>query len=169
MIFKSPTPIIASLVLLFTASACGSSSAESSPNAESPIAVSEEASIDTTQPPTDESAPSSNANSLEQIAQLICDATPERMDAEAEMFTKTSWMCTFGDDQVRIDEYEDEIQIEEARAMVLSIYSSADSTASLADYPFVCGDLWVAGFDYNETRDAAIELLNDAGINAGTC
>ena len=36
------------------------------------------------------------------------------MDAEAEMFTKTSWMCTFGDDQVRIDEYEDEDQMEEA-------------------------------------------------------
>jgi len=112
--FKSSTPLIVSLVFLFSASACGSSSAESSPNAESPIAVSEEASIDTTQPPTDESAPSSNANSLEQIAQLICDATPERMDAEAEMFTKTSWMCTFGDDQVRIDEYEDEDQMEEA-------------------------------------------------------
>ena len=167
--FKSPTPIIASLVLLFSASACGSSSDDSSPNAESPEAVSKENAIDTAQPPAEEPGPSSNANSIEQIAELICDATPERMDAQAEMFTKTSWMCNFGDDQVRIDEYEDEDQMEEARAMVLSIYTSADPTASLADYPFVCGDLWVAGFDYNETRDAAIELLNDAGINAGTC
>lgn len=91
------------------------------------------------------------------------------MDAEAEMFTKRSWMCTFGDDQVRIDEFEDEDQVEEARAMVLSIYTSADPAASLADYPFVCGDLWVAGFDYNATRDVAIELLNAAGVRAGSC
>ena len=169
MNFKSSTPLIVSLVLLFSASACGSSSDESSPNAESPAASIEESPIDTTQSPTEETASSSVANSLGQIADLICDAAPERLGAEAEMFTETSWMCTFGEDQVRIDEYEDQGQLEEARAMVLSIYTSADPTASLADYPFVCGDLWVAGFDYNETRDVAIELLNAAGINAGTC
>ena len=91
------------------------------------------------------------------------------MGSEAELFTKTSWMCAFGDDQVRIDEFEDSDQMEEARAMLLEIYTSTDPTATLADYPFVCGDLWVAGFDYNKTRDVAIESLTSSGVIAGTC
>ena len=91
------------------------------------------------------------------------------MGSDAELFTKTSWMCTFGDDQVRIDEFKDGKQMEVARAMVLEIYTSNDSTATLSDYPFVCGDLWVAGFDYNATRDAAITLLNSMGVDATLC
>lgn len=91
------------------------------------------------------------------------------MGSDAELFTKTSWMCTFGDDQVRIDEFKDGKQMEAARAMVLEIYTSNNSTVTLSDYPFACGDLWVAGFDYNKTRDTAITLLNSMGVDATLC
>ena len=91
------------------------------------------------------------------------------MGSDAELFTKTSWMCTFADDRVRIDEFKNSRQMEAARTMVLEIYGSNDLTATLSDYPFVCGDLWVAGFDYNKTRDTAITLLNSMGVDATLC
>jgi tetrahydromethanopterin S-methyltransferase subunit B len=91
------------------------------------------------------------------------------MGGDAEMFTETSWMCSFGEDRVRIDTYEDDGQMEQARAATADFYASTDPSKTLADFPFVCGNLWTAGFDYNETRDIAIGLLIEAGINAGTC
>lgn len=91
------------------------------------------------------------------------------MGGDAEMFTETSWMCSFGEDQVRIDTYEDDGQMEDARTVTADFYASTDPSKTLADFPFVCGDLWTAGFDYNETRDAALTLLDEAGIRAETC
>ena len=168
MIFKTSSLLAPALVALTAVSACGSTSDNSLRGGKVSVIAIEDSAADTEASPAEDIPAISNVVPIEKIAALICDAESKGMGSEAELFTKTSWMCAFRDDQVRIDEFEDSDQMEEARAMVLETFTSTDPTATLADYPFVFGDLWVAGIDYNKSRDVAIELLNSYGVIAGT-
>ncbi len=122
---------------------------------------------------TDTSAPGSqNAIeevSVDQLSKLICDATPARMGAEAEQYTKESWQCDHKGESVRIDIFESDEQQAEANQVVLDFYEASGDKKALSELPLVCGSQWALGVDFNETRDSLITLLATNGLEASTC
>ena len=104
-----------------------------------------------------------------QLAKVVCDANPSRMDADAERYTQESWQCTYKDESVRIDTYKSGDEQAIANQAVLNFYKSSGDEKALADLPLICGSNWGIGVDFNETRDALISSLSSNGFKSSTC
>jgi len=169
MLRKPFTALCSTAILLVALTSCGSEESRKTAALTLPAETPGGPSAVSDTPASNQVPQSSGTLSIERIADIMCDSMPQRLGAEAEALTKTSWSCNFGSDNVRIDEYADADQRDVAIEMLLEIYSATTENASLADYPFICGELWVAGFDFNESRDLALSALSGAGVKAGTC
>lgn len=103
------------------------------------------------------------------LAEVVCRDSPTRMGGESEMYTQESWTCSRRGEQVRIDLYADAAQKDRAEEVVLEFYASAGDDRPLSELPLACGDTWVVGVDFNDTRDVVIGELDAAGYDASTC
>lgn len=117
----------------------------------------------------DAPAPTAMRPAIGELAAVLCDAEPTWMGADAEKYTSESWTCTHAGEHIRIDLYADQQEMTTAKQVVIDFYKSTGDTRTLDQLPLLCGDLWVAGTDLNETRDALIANLYAATIPARTC
>jgi hypothetical protein len=113
--------------------------------------------------------PAAIAVNLDTVAAVLCEDAPERMSADAEVYTDASFNCTHAGEGVRIDFYESADQQVTANQAVRDFYASTGDNRELSELPMGCGDLWGFGVDFNETRDALIDALSQAGIEAALC
>ena len=104
-----------------------------------------------------------------QLAKVVCDDSPSRMDADAERYTQESWQCSRNGESVRIDLYASGEEQATANQAVLDFYKSSGDEKMLADLPLICGSNWGIGVDFNETRDALISSLATNGFESSTC
>ena len=104
-----------------------------------------------------------------QLAKVVCDDSPSRMDADAERYTQESWQCNHNGESVRIDLYASGEEQATANQAVLDFYKSSGDEKMLADLPLICGSNWGIGVDFNETRDALISSLATNGFESSTC
>ncbi len=154
-----PSKTFIAISLLLAAgmfSACGGSSDSSQVKSE-------------TDPSTTVAASVSPAVDTDQLAKVVCDDSPSRMDADAERYTQESWQCSYKDESVRIDIYESADEQAVANQAVLDFYKSSGDEKALTDLPLICGANWGIGVDSNETRDALIASLSSNGIKSSTC
>lgn len=144
------------LLAMCTLSACGGSSDSSQVKSETDSSTTVAASTN----------PEVDAN---QLAKVVCDDNPSRMDADAERYTQESWQCSRNGESVRIDLYKSADEQAAANQAVLDFYKSSGDPKTLADLPIICGPDWGIGVDFNETRDALITLLSSNGFESSTC
>ena len=104
-----------------------------------------------------------------QLAKVVCDDSPSRMDADAERYTQESWQCSYKGESVRIDIYKSADEQATANQVVSDFYKSSGDEKALADLPLLCGSNWGIGVDFNETRDALIASLSSNGFKSSTC
>lgn len=163
---KSKVALLSACVLGLVPLGCSSSS-ESVPSTTQTVLGSSEAPQKVSVP---ESPPEAVAGvSVQQLADVVCAVPPTRMDDAAEVYTQESWTCSYNDEQVRIDLYTTEDQMAEAARVTLDVYASSGDNRTLAELPVICGSKWTIGVDFNDTRDALIPELVNAGIPASIC
>jgi len=157
--------LVTSIVVSIVAVGCAKSADESV----LPSSIADPDSSSTDSIVTDPILESDEKSLLEKLAEVVCSNSPNRMDSAAEVYTDESWNCSYGNEQVRIDLYTDEQQMDRAAQATLDFYASMGDNRTLGDLPVICGENWNIGIDFNETRDALIDALVAVGIAATTC
>ncbi len=151
----------------------GATVTEGTPAGPTVMPLATEAAPDTSSGDTSSSSPKTTTSEValltSALVSLACETAAQRMGPEAEQFTKESYECSRKGEQVRIDLFESIAEQTKAAKIVLDYYESVGDPRALKELPLICGDRWVIGVDFNETRDALIDLFVGRGIAAATC